>query len=120
MKASTEEVEKTIDLVISHFSDFLYEYREFKNLVGLPKTLDNPLESVTGACDKVGRLIRYVKHNTRNDPKPDWERLMQEEMFGAIAYLVILMEESGFEDISAGMKTELLKAAEQHAKPESE
>ena len=116
MKNIDEEVTNSIDLVISKFSDFLTEYKEFKKLVGLPETLKNPLESVVGASDKVGRLIRYVKHNIRQDPKPDWERLMQEEMFGAIAYLVILMEESKFDDISVGMRTELIKAAEQHAR----
>ena len=101
--------------VVESFNRFLDTSCRFRVAYGLSETLDNPYEILTGMTDKLGRICRYVKHQERNDPKPDWPDGMAEEMAGLIAYLILLKDYYGLEIyLFRGMTKELMKAVEQH------
>jgi len=106
---SAEKVAKT-------FSAFLKLYRTFKDMHGLSGKSSHPYEPIVGIVDKAGRCSRYIKHNVRNDPKPNWEVNMQGEMAGVLAYLVMMITDVDFTNIEDGMIEELKKAVRQHAK----
>ena len=101
--------------VVDAFNNFLEEYELFRIDNGLSAKIDNVYEITTSIADKGGRLCRYVKHNERNDPKPDWENIIPEESSGLLVYLIILANRYGL-DFSEGMLKELNKAVEQHGK----
>ena len=99
--------------VAYRFAEFQYAYEEFRRQNGLDG-LANVFETCTSMADKLGRVCRYVKHNERNDPKPDWEEKMGEEASGLIVYLMLLFDRYGA-DIHDGMVVELNKAIKQHS-----
>jgi hypothetical protein len=100
--------------VIDGFNDFLDTYDEFRNAHGLSGSISNVHEIIASMTDKLGRIARYVKHQERNDPKPDWPEGMTTEIAGLLVYMIILKNFYNV-DISKGMKIELEKAIEQHS-----
>jgi len=101
---------------------FQQEFRAFKDAANLKK-LENVHEPVSGIVDKLGRLVRHVKHNDRNDPKPNYPDDAAESFQGILSYLDMIME--NFDDLSEeeltdGMLREMLKSVKQHTKKEGE
>ena len=104
-----------IEELISEFKTFLLIYDIFRKEQGLSANLENVFEITTSMQDKLGRICRYVKHQERNDPKPDWPEGMTMEMAGLLVYMIILLNYYDV-DISDGMRLELKKALKQHVK----
>ena len=102
------------DNVVSDFNKFLKSYDIWRDFNGLSGSIDNVHEIVSAMTDKLGRIARQVKHQERNDPKPDWPDGMTSEMVGLLICMIILKNKYNV-DISKGMKTELEKAIEQHS-----
>ena len=100
--------------VVRNFQHFLNSYDYWRNQNGLSGSIDNVHEIISSMTDKLGRIARYVKHQERNDPKPDWPDGMTIEMAGLIVYTIILKNTYGV-DIFKGFKAELEKAAKQHS-----
>jgi len=99
---------------------FQREFRIFKQEANLKK-LENVHEPVSGIVDKLGRLVRHVKHNDRKDPKPNYPEDAAECFQGVISYLDMIME--NFDDMSEdqlvdGMLKEMMKSVKQHTKKE--
>jgi len=103
--------------VVYLFNNFLSGYDKFRKDNGLSGSVDNVYEVLTAMADKLGRICRQVKHQERNDPKPDWPKGMTTEMAGLMVYMIMLKNFYDV-DISDGMKIELDKAVEQHSKKE--
>jgi len=100
--------------VIKDFNRFLESYESWRKLNGLSGSIDNAHEIISAMTDKLGRIARQVKHQERNDPKPDWPNGMTIEMAGLLIYMIILQSRYNV-DISDGMKEELEKAIKQHS-----
>ena len=105
----------TVNEVIETFKNFLLRCDIWRKENGLSGDIDNAYEITTSLADKVGRICRQVKHQERNDPKPDWPDGMMEDMAGVLAYLIILKNHYNI-DISEGMRQEFEKAVEQHSR----
>lgn len=104
----------TPEKVVGAFNSFLHDYDVFREANGLSGSINNVYEILAAMTDKLGRIARQVKHQERNDPKPDWPDGMTIEMAGLVIYMIILKNYYNV-DISEGMKQELEKAIEQHA-----
>ena len=115
-KGKVEEFE-TISVmgVVRNFKHFLNSYDYWRHTNGLSANLKNIFETTTSMQDKLGRICRHVKHQERNDPKSDWPEGMTTEMAGLLVYMILLMNYYEI-DIAEGMKLELEKAVQQHAK----
>jgi len=70
------------DFIVESFEDFLAIYQMFRTYNGLSKNINNVHEILTGMTDKHGRICRYIKHQERKDPKPDWPVGMTAAMTG--------------------------------------
>ena len=103
----------TADDVARNFQHFLNSYDYWRKQNGLSGSIDNVHEIISAMTDKLGRIARQVKHQERNDPKPDWPDGMTEEMTGLMIYMIMLKNHYGV-DIFKGMRKELNKAVEQH------
>ena len=101
--------------VITDLMEYQRSFRKFQKMVGLGP-IPNKHEPVSGCVDKLGRLTRHVKHNDRNDPKPDFPHAAVRAYAGLLAYLDIIMEELDISDADfvEGFSQELMKSAEQH------
>jgi len=104
----------TFDLT-NDFQNFIDTYEAWRLRVGLDGTIDNVYEILAAMSDKLGRICRYVKHQERNDPKPDWPEGMTTEMTGLLAYMILLKNHYNV-DLVKGMGLEFDKAVEQHGK----
>ena len=102
--------------VVKLFEEFLCMYNDFRKTNGIKKKIKNVHEILTGMTDKHGRICRYIKHQERKDPKPDWPKGMIEAMTGYIVYLIMLLEYYKIDDIGEGMINELNEAIKQHRK----
>lgn len=100
--------------VTNAFSNFIDTYEAWRLRNGLSGNIANVFEITTSIADKAGRICRYVKHQERNDPKPDWPEGMTTEMAGVLVYLMILKNNYGV-DLLEGMRIELEKAVDQHS-----
>ena len=103
---------KAVQQALRHF---LKVYYKFKDAYNLPHTVDDPRDEALGLIDKAARVARAIKHNERADPLPDWEMFMEQNMFGTLAYLVMIS--FTYDRIwDKGVIAELKKAVEQHAR----
>ena len=109
--------EVKVDELAREFKNFLFIYDIFRKEQGLSANLKNVFEITSSMSDKLGRICRYVKHQERNDPKPDWPEGMTTEMAGLLLYMILLMNYYQV-DITNGIRLELEKSVEQHAKKE--
>ena len=102
-------------LVAKDFASFMESLRDFRRLAGLGKLSDDmgTILAAVGATDKVARVSRYVKHQIREDPKPDFPDGMSSEMFGVVVYLDLIATRYNV-DMTEGIVAELLKGASQH------
>ena len=98
-----------IALLGVYLKQCLTMYKTFRKTHGLKDCPPNPLEIVNGLTDKVGRIARLVKHNYRDDPKPDWEASMQQQLAGVFNYLLMCEAYHGL-DFTEGFKAELTHA----------
>ena len=105
----------TPEQVVCKFYDFLGMYELFRLQNNLSGSISNVHEIISSMTDKLGRIARYVKHQERNDPKPDWPDGMATEMAGLLVYMVMLKNHYDI-SISKDMKIELEKAVSQHNK----
>ena len=103
---------KDIAFLFHRFLSGYDKWREDNNLSG---SIENVHEIISSMTDKLGRIARYVKHQERNDPKPDWPDGMTTEMAGLLIYMIMLKNHYNV-DILNGMKIELEKAIEQHSR----
>jgi len=101
--------------VIWAFNKFLEAYNIFRKNNGLKSRIKNVHEIITAMTDKHGRICRYIKHQERKDPKPDWPNGMTMAASGYIVYLIMLLNYYGI-DIQDGMDKELNEAVKQHKK----
>jgi hypothetical protein len=112
--------EITTSDVVDAFMNFLAMYNCWRKNNGLTKNIDNVFEIYTGMTDKNGRIGRYIKHQERKDPKPDWPIGMAEAMMGSIIYMNMLLcrygDDIDIEDIRQGFINELSAAINQHKK----
>ena len=101
--------------VIDKFISFQQAFRAFKKRAGL-KNIDNVYEPVAGICDKLGRLVRHVKHNARDDPKDSFPEEAVESVMGIIAYLDLIIGNLDLDEneLSTWMVSEMMKAVYQH------
>lgn len=101
--------------VIEDFVEYQRSFRKFKDIVGL-KPIPNKHEPVSGCVDKLGRLTRHVKHNDRNDPKPDFPHAAVRAVAGVLAYLDMIVEDMDISeaDFVEGFSQELMKSVDQH------
>jgi len=98
--------EDEIDTLGYHMAVFLQHYKAFRKFHELADHPDSALEIMNGFADKVGRVARLVKHNHRNDPKPDWEKIMAKELAGIYNYILMCASYHGV-DLREGFETEL-------------
>jgi len=105
--------ERQVENVAESFRKFLLDYQLFRNMAGLTKKIDNVHEILTGMTDKHGRICRYIKHQERKDPKPDWPDGMTQAIVGYLVYAIMLLEHYGV-NIEGGMKKELEEAMKQY------
>ena len=113
-------IEIQAHLVAKDFVQFQKSMADFRMVAELRDLPDDDVEtllSAMGAVDKAARVGRYVKHQVRNDPKPDFPDGMVQEMVGAIVYFDLLAKKYGV-DMQPGIVSELLKAANQHGDKE--
>jgi hypothetical protein len=111
---SYRSVHDDLAVVLDKFDELNCALHDLRKLAGLAEFPDNPLEIMNGITDKVGRVARLVKHNHRNDPKPDWQDTMADELAGVFNY--ILMAAGCHElDLMGGFERELKHALEDHA-----
>lgn len=97
--------------------NFLDYYFEFRNANNLPTELSSPFEAISSMADKLGRIARHVKHLERKDPKPNWNKELPQEMFGLLAYMVMLLDHYELAlDFPEQAEQEMIKAIKQHAK----
>ena len=103
--------------VIHDFMEYQESHRRFQRIAGL-KSVQNAHECVSGAVDKLGRLVRHVKHNGRNDPRPDFPKGAGEAFAGIMAYLDMIMQglDVSDSDFVEGFSAELMKSVSQHSK----
>lgn len=104
----------TFDLT-SSFQKFIDTYEAWRLRAGLSGKIDNVYEILAAMSDKLGRICRYVKHQERNDPKPDWPEGMTTEMAGLLIYMMILKNYYDI-DLLKGLAIETDKAVRQHKK----
>lgn len=119
---SKERLMRKPEEVAIAFEYFLHVYSEWRRDVGLeklPKRCVNIHELCNAMTDKHGRICRHVKHIEREDPKEGWQMEMSQSIMGYIVYMIMLTEYYRI-DIGDGIITELNKAAQQHAKQETE
>ena len=102
--------------VYGAFQDFINQYHLFRKAHDLPGTIKNVHEVCNSMTDKHGRVCRYVKHQTRNDPKSDWPIGMIEAMMGYMVYMMLLLNyyKIDSKNIEIGIIDELEKALKQH------
>jgi len=102
--------------VASSFRDFVRQYHLFRKAYGLRGSIKNVHEVCNSMTDKHGRVCRYVKHQSRQDPKSDWPVGMIEAMMGYMVYMVMLLNyyEINSKDLESGIINELEKALQQH------
>jgi type II secretory ATPase GspE/PulE/Tfp pilus assembly ATPase PilB-like protein len=103
------------DDVARSFQKFLMDYEVFKNENGLTDIIENPYEILAGMTDKLGRIVRQVKHKERDDAKPDWPEGAVESIWGLIAYTIMLKDYYNF-DVFKGIENELSSAIEQYGR----
>lgn len=103
--------------VIEDFMEYQRSFRRYKRLAGL-NPIENAHECVSGAVDKLGRLTRHVKHNGRNDPKPNFPQDAVESFVGLLAYTSMIMDGLNVPDSQfvEGFASELMKGVKQHGK----
>jgi len=101
--------------VVNAFKEFDFLYSAFRQDNKLADNIDNVFEITSAMSDKLGRICRYIKHQERNDPKPDWPDGMTIEMSGLLLYMMMLLSYYKI-DIGKGMELELNKAVQQHRK----
>jgi len=106
---------KEIKDVVNSFNIFLTNYEEWRIEHGLSGKITNVYEILAALTDKLGRVCRQVKHQERNDPKPDWPEGMTTEMAGLLIYLILLKNNYNV-DMAEGMCNELQKSVSQHSK----
>jgi len=114
VKEEWGEILKAKD-VVHIFNEFLSGYNHWRKSNNLSGSISNVHEIISSMTDKLGRIARYVKHQERNDPKPDWPKGMTTEMAGLLIYMIMLKNHYDV-DISKGMISELKKAVSQHSK----
>jgi len=100
--------------VVKIFKEFDLLYSIFRKDNNLANNIDNVFEISSAMSDKLGRICRYIKHQERNDPKPDWPDGMTTEMSGLLIYMMMLLSYYKI-DIGKGMELELNKAVQQHS-----
>lgn len=105
--------EDEIAYLAAQLDCFMESYKDFRKSQGLADCPPNPLEIMNGFADKVGRIARLVKHNHRNDPKPDWEVTMEKELAGVFNYILMCAAYHGL-DFPRGFQTELSHALDDH------
>jgi hypothetical protein len=99
--------------VARSFQRFLTDYELFRKNNGLTDVIENPYEIIAGMTDKLGRIVRQVKHKERNDEKPNWPEGATEAIWGLLAYTIMLKDHYDF-DVSEGIRNELQSAVEQY------
>jgi len=101
--------------VIESYMEYQESFRRYKRLAGL-KPIENAHECVSGTVDKLGRLTRHVKHNGRNDPKPNFPSDAVQSFAGILAYADMIMEGLDINDqqFVEGFAAELMKGVKQH------
>lgn len=106
--------------VIDELEFFFNLYESWRKQNGLGHNIKNVFEIFTGMIDKTARIGRYIKHQERKDPKPDWPDGMAECMMGAIVYMHLILKYYGndieFNNIRQGFLNELNAAVKQHSK----
>jgi hypothetical protein len=112
--AITGVVEEDVKAVVKAFRHFLKVYYLFKKEHKLAHTYDDAKDMTLALMAKAGNIARLVKHEQRNDPKPDYLNGLERDMFGSIAYMTVIAARYGIE-FDDGMAAELLSAVEQHA-----
>jgi hypothetical protein len=101
--------------VSAAFLELLKAYKDFRGATDLDKNYLGGFELCASVLDKAGRVSRQVKHLERNDPKPDWPDGAAEDIFGCVAYLLMIAIKYDIA-MSGGVSKELKKAVGQHAK----
>ena len=105
--------ETSVDNVVDSWLNFLETYKDFREDNGLSKADYSGFEICTSLSDKHGRICRQIKHQEREDPKPDWPVGMEEAIAGYIIYVEMLLEKYGC-DMAQGLRNEIESALNQY------
>jgi len=110
-----ESCQAASDGVVDAMEKLLLSYKDFRTETGLVKNQLGGFEICTSIMDKAGRIARQIKHLERKDPKPDWSNAISEDIFGCVAYLMMLVYKYDL-PMEDNVRKELEKALSQHSK----